>query len=90
MLVRFLEGPNGAIAIADVEAAVLADELAAKRLQRSITRGLGGVAVVLRARAGGTFTLGGDASLWRYAVDPAIDALPPVDINLNPPQRDAA
>jgi hypothetical protein len=90
MQAHFLDTPNGSVVVIDVRLPLLQDEVAAARLRRHISLRLGEQPVLLRCRHGNSFTFNGDPNLRRYAVDPAIDALPVVDIDLDPPSHEAA
>jgi hypothetical protein len=89
-IVRFIDTPNGPIVVADAEPKVLGDEIYARKLRQSLCRALGNIPVLLRSQAGGSFSFNGDASLRRYAVDPTVDAMPAVGVDLDPPTRKAA
>jgi hypothetical protein len=79
---RFLEGPNEAIVIVDVEPHQLADTRAAARFCAEASKALGGAPVLLRCQLGDTVAVSGDRHLHRYGLDPIIDALPVVNVNL--------
>jgi hypothetical protein len=87
---RFIETPNGPIAVADITPQLLIDEVAATRLRERLTRTLGEIPVLLRCRIGKSLSFSGDPNLQRYAVDPMIDVLPAVRIDLDPSLQEAA
>jgi hypothetical protein len=89
-LVRFLDSPNGPIAIADVEAQILTDELSTRRFRQRLAQALGGLPILMRCQTGSSVQCDGPPSLRRYALDPMVEALPPVGIDLNPPVDKAA
>jgi hypothetical protein len=81
---HFFESPNGPVVIAKAEPLTLMDSALADRIHRILTNRLGGMPVVLRCQLHDTFLLRGDRSLYRYAVDPAVDMLPLVRLDLEP------
>ncbi len=88
--VRFVETPNGPVVIADVGALVLLDEIGARRLRQRLSRGLGNARVLLRCPLNNSIAFSGDPNLRRYAVDPVVDSLPVVGIDLEPQWSEAA
>ncbi len=90
LTVRFIETPNGPIVISDTPPQLLMDEIAATRLRKRLCRNLGDIPVLLRCRIGSSISFNGDPNLQRYAVDPVIDVLPVVGIDLEPSPREAA
>jgi hypothetical protein len=88
--VRFFEGPNGAIVILDVTHQAVSNEIGATKLRGRLSRELGGCPVLLRCRIAGALCASGEPSLLRYALDPMIDALPLVGLDLDPPWAHAA
>jgi hypothetical protein len=87
---RFLETPNGPIVVVDLPRQMLKDEASATRLRRRLSRALGEMPVVLRCKTDGSVAFNSDLNLQRYAVDPMMDALPAVRIELEPSLREAA
>ena len=79
---HFVEHPNGIIAVADIEPQQAMDQTVAASLGRRLSAKLGGLPALLRCRIGSAFFFHGDASLYRYGVDPMIDALPIVEIDV--------
>ena len=79
---RFIDGPNGPIVVVDVEPQQLADDLAAARFRSDASRALGGAPVLLRCQLGETLAVSGEPHLYRYGVDPVVDVLPVVSLNL--------
>jgi hypothetical protein len=79
---RVIDGPNGIIAVADVSPEQVADQNAARRLLRRLSMALGGAEAVLRCKRGNAFVLEGEGHLYRYAVDPMLDVLPTVTVNV--------
>ena len=82
LVTRVIDGPNGMIAVADVSPEQVTDQKAARSLLKRLSRALGGAEAVLRCRRGSTFMLQGECHLYRYAVDPTLDVLPTVTVNL--------
>jgi hypothetical protein len=82
LITRVINGPNGAIAVADVSPEQVTDQKAARRLLGRLSMALGGAEAVLRCRRGSTFMLEGEGHLYRYAVDPVLDVLPTVTVNV--------
>ncbi len=79
---RVIDGPNGMIAVADVSPEQVTDQKAARRLLKRLSMALGGAEAVLRCKRGSTFILEGECHLYRYAVDPILDVLPTVTVNV--------
>lgn len=79
---RVIEGPNGAIAVADVSPEQVTDEKTARRLLRRLSMALGGSDAVLRCKRGDALMLEGERHLYRYAVDPMLEVLPIVTVNV--------
>jgi hypothetical protein len=90
MIARVIEGPNGAIAVADVSPEQVSDERTARRLLTRLSLALGGSEAVLRCKRGGTFMLEGEHHLYPYAVDPILDVLPTVIVNVSGASGQAA
>ena len=88
--IRFIETPNGPIAVVETPRHLLADEISATRLRTRLSRTLGDIPVLLRCRTGSSFAFNGPPYLQRYAVDPMFDALPAVDICLRSSLEEAA
>jgi hypothetical protein len=80
---RFVETPNTPILVVDIEPQLMMNELSMTKLGRRLSARLGGMPVVLRCQIGGSFWFSGERSLWRYAIDPVVDVLPPVAIDLD-------
>jgi hypothetical protein len=79
----FVETPNTAILIVDIEPQLMMDELLATKLRKRLTGRLGGIPVLLRCRIGNSFWFNGDRNLWRYGVDPVVDVLPSAAIDVD-------
>jgi len=79
---HLIEHPNGSIAVADVEPQVAADKAMTASLRRRLSARLGGIPALLRCRLGDTFVLSGEEHLFRYGVDPVVDVLPVIEIDL--------
>lgn len=79
---RVIEGPNGSIAVADVQPQQVMDKAMAARLLRRLSTALGGMPALLRCRLGDTFVFHGECHLYRYGVDPILDVLPVVKIDV--------
>jgi hypothetical protein len=75
-LVSFLETCDAPVVVVHVHPRDLLDTRGAARTQACVRSLLGGLDVVLRARFGERLLFGGDQRLYRYAVDPTVDALP--------------
>lgn len=88
--IRFIETPNGPIAVAEVPRELLADAIAATRLRMRLSRTLGDIPVLLRCKSGNSFTFDGPPHLQRYAVDPMLDALPAVGFCIEASREEAA
>ncbi|HTC58736.1 MAG TPA: hypothetical protein VK691_01305 [Solirubrobacteraceae bacterium] len=79
---RVIDGPNGMIAVADVSPEQVTDEKTARRLLRRLSMALGDAEAVLCCKRGNAFMLEGEPHLYRYAVDPILDVLPTVTVNV--------
>jgi hypothetical protein len=79
---RLIEGPNGPIAVADVQPEQVMDKALARRLRRGLSMALGGTPALLRCRLGDTFVLDGEEDLFRYGVDPVLKVLPVTKIDV--------
>lgn len=79
---RVIEGPNGSIAVADVEPEQVMDKTTARTLRRGLSNALGGIPALLRCRLGETFVLDGEDHLYRYGVDPLLDVLPVLTVDV--------
>lgn len=88
--VRFIETPNGPIVVADTPPQLLIDDISATRLRKRLSRTLGEIPVLLRCRIGNSLSFNGDPNLQRHALDPMLDALPVVRIDLDPSLQEAA
>jgi hypothetical protein len=88
--VRFIETPNGPVVVADTEPQLMMDDVAARRLRTRLSRALGNAPVLLRCQIGSSVSFNGDPGLQRHAVDPMVDAMPSVGIELDPPLREVA
>ena len=86
----FVETPNTTILVVDIEPQLMMNELLATKLRKRLSGRLGGMPVLLRCQVGGAFFFNGDRSLWRYGIDPVVDALPSVAIDVDPPLDEAA
>jgi hypothetical protein len=80
---RYVETPNATILIVDIEPQLMMDELSATKVRKRLSRTRGGMPVLLRCEIGGAFFFNGDRGLWRYGIDPVVDALPSVLIDLD-------
>jgi len=89
-IVRFVDTPNGPLVVADAEPALLMNEVSARRLRRDLSRALGETPVLLRCQIGSSWSFAGDPSLCRYAVDPLLETLPRVSLDIEPPPQRAA
>jgi hypothetical protein len=79
---RVIDGPNGMIAVADVSPEQVTDEKTARAMLRRLSMALGGADAVLRCKRGNAFVLEGEPHLYRYAVEPVLDVLPTVTVNV--------
>jgi hypothetical protein len=79
---HLVEHPNGTIAVADVEPQVAADRAMTASLRRRLSASLGGMPALLRCKLGDTFVLSGEEHLYRYGVDPVVDVLPVIEIDI--------
>lgn len=79
---RLIESPNGSIAVADVQPQLLMDKALAPRLRRRLSNVLGGMPALLRCQLGNTFVLDCEPHLRRYGVDPILDVLPTIKIEV--------
>jgi hypothetical protein len=80
--IRFVDSPNGSIAVADVQPQLVMDKALAPRLCRRLSDALGGMPALLRCQLGDTFVLACEPHLRRYGVDPILDTLQPVKVEL--------
>jgi hypothetical protein len=81
---RFIESPNGPVVVADAQPQVLMDQKLAVSLCNRLSTTLGGMPALLRCRLGDTFVLSGSEHLRHYGVDPILEALPLVRIDIEP------
>jgi len=80
---HLVEHPNGTIAVADIEPDQILDRAVAARLRSRLSAILGGMPALLRYKDGeDLYVLSGDAHLHRYGVDPIIDVLPSIEVNV--------
>ena len=79
---RMVEGPNGAIAVADVQLGQMMDKAVARRLRRRLSMTLGGTDAVLRCLHGDAVMVDGNDRLSRYALDPMLGTLPAFTIDI--------
>jgi hypothetical protein len=87
---RFMDTPTGTLVVVDMTPGLLTDEIASRRFRLTLSRALGDISVILRSRVGESLQFSCDPSLRRYAVDPMVDALPVVGVDLHPPLSEAA
>jgi hypothetical protein len=87
---RYVETPNATIMVMDIEPQLMMNELVATKFRKRLSATHGGIPVLLRCQVGDAFFFNGDRSLWRYGIDPIIDALPSVVIDLDSPLDEAA
>ena len=80
--VSFLETGQGTIAIVHVEPQQLVDEIACRRQRRAIGRALAGMDVILRCRLGDAVSCHADAHLRHHALEPEVDYLPVVALEI--------
>lgn len=74
----FLDTPTGAVVVGTVDLAQIADDLACEKLRRRIEQRYATPEVILRYPLGAGFRFNGPRHLWRWAVDPVVDALPSI------------
>jgi hypothetical protein len=79
----FVETPNTPILVVDIEPQLMMNELSATKLRKRLSGRLGGMPVLLRCQIGDSFWFNGERNLWRYAVDPIVDVLPSVAVNVD-------
>ena len=75
-LLSFVETCDAPVVIIHSHPRDLLDTVRAARTRAHVRSLLGGLDVVQRARVGEQVFFGGDQRLYRYAVDPTVDALP--------------
>lgn len=79
---RFIDAFDGPVLVIDVSADTLADQDAATRLRKSLSRTLAELPVLLRSKKAGSLSYEGEPHLHRYAVDPVVDAYPVVNLQI--------
>ena len=79
----FLETGDRPIVIIHVTHQQLLDEVACLRLRRNLRRALGGLEVILRCRSPHGIRFHADEHLRHHAMDPEIDTLPVVTLDLD-------
>jgi len=72
----FAEGPNGPIAVADVDHTLLMDKGRAATIRKRLSAACGGAPVLLRCCLGETVLLDGPEHLFRYAFDAELQSRP--------------
>jgi hypothetical protein len=80
--VHLVEHANGTVAVADIEPGIAADQPSATSLRRRLSGRLGGMETLLRCRLGNVFILSGNEHLYRYGVDPIVEVMPTLDIDV--------
>jgi hypothetical protein len=88
--VSFLETGRGRVAIVHVQPQQLVDEIECRRLRRTLGRVLAGMDVILRCRMGDSVSCDADAHLRHHALNPEVDFLPVVMLDLVRPESRAA
>jgi hypothetical protein len=79
---RLIESPNGSIAVADVQPLLVMDKALAPHLRGRLSNALGGMPALLRCQLGSVFMLDCEPHLRRYGVDPILDVLPAIKIEV--------
>jgi hypothetical protein len=80
---RYVETPNATILVVDIEPQLMMNERLATKFRKRLSATRGGMPVLLRCQVGEAFFFNGDRSLWRYGIDPVVDALPSVAIEVD-------